>query len=273
MTAHPDPSLLSPLKPRALGRVNWIGLAALMNKEVTRFLCVWVQTVAAPIVTTMLFLAVFTLALGRSLQVVGGVPFTQFLAPGLIMMSMIQNAYANTSSSIVSSKMQGNIVDVVMAPLSAIELLIGYAFGGMARGLMVGVVVALAMTPFAGITLVHPLYALFCAVAGSLMLSFLGIIGGIWAEKHEQNAAVTNFIITPLAFLSGTFYSIERLPGVWNILAHFNPFFYMIDGFRYAFTGHAEAPLIIGAAIMIGGNLCLGTLGWLMFRTGYRLRG
>jgi len=258
--------------PRPIGRINVVGLFALIRKEVRRFLTVWVQTVGAPIVTTMLFLAVFSLALGRALQVVGGVPFLHFLAPGLIMMSMIQNSFANSSSSIVSSKMQGNIIDVVMAPLSPLELTIGYGVGGMIRGLMVGAVVAGAMWPFVGFTIAHPFHAVFYAVMGSMMLSLLGIIGGVWAEKHEQNAAVTNFVITPLAFLSGTFYSIERLPGLWNLAAHLNPFFYMIDGFRYAFTGRAEAAIEVGYAIMLVGNLLLGLTAWAMFRTGYRLR-
>jgi ABC-2 type transport system permease protein len=258
--------------PRPIGRINVVGLFALIRKEVRRFLTVWVQTVGAPIVTTMLFLAVFSLALGRALQVVGGVPFLHFLAPGLIMMSMIQNSFANSSSSIVSSKMQGNIIDVVMAPLSPLELTIGYGVGGMIRGLMVGGVVAGAMWPFVGFTIAHPFHAVFYAVMGSMMLSLLGIIGGVWAEKHEQNAAVTNFVITPLAFLSGTFYSIERLPGLWNVAAHLNPFFYMIDGFRYAFTGRAEAAIEVGYAIMLVGNLLLGLTAWAMFRTGYRLR-
>jgi len=258
--------------PRPIGRINVVGLFALIRKEVRRFLTVWVQTVGAPIVTTMLFLAVFSLALGRALQVVGGVPFLHFLAPGLIMMSMIQNSFANSSSSIVSSKMQGNIIDVVMAPLSPLELTIGYGVGGMIRGLMVGAVVAGAMWPFVGFTIAHPFHAVFYAVMGSMMLSLLGIIGGVWAEKHEQNAAVTNFVITPLAFLSGTFYSIERLPGLWNVAAHLNPFFYMIDGFRYAFTGRAEAAIEVGYAIMLVGNLLLGLTAWAMFRTGYRLR-
>jgi ABC-2 type transport system permease protein len=272
MSSMPEQSPHPELAPRPIGRINWIGLAALVRKEVRRFLTVWVQTVGAPMVTTLLFLAVFTLALGRALQVVGGVPFTQFLAPGLIMMAMIQNAFANSSSSIVSSKMQGNIVDIVMAPLSPIELTIGYGLGGMVRGLMVGAGVALAMSLFVPITIVHPFHALFFAAMASLMLSLLGVVGGIWADKHEQNAAVTNFIITPLAFLSGTFYSIDRLPGIWNTAARMDPFFYMIDGFRYAFTGHSDAPLVIGYAIMLAGNLGLGLLAWALFRSGYRLR-
>ncbi len=272
MTVAPAPDRPPVPAARTLGSVNWIGLGTLIRKEVRRFLAVWVQTVGAPVVTTLLFLAVFSLALGRALQVVGGVPFMEFLAPGLVMMSMIQNAFANSSSSIVSSKMQGNIVDVVMAPLSPLELTIGYAAGGMIRGLMVGTVVLLAMLPFVDIKMVHPFHALFFATMASLMLSFLGVIGGIWAEKHEQNAAITNFVITPLAFLSGVFYSIDRLPGLWNVAARLDPFFYMIDGFRYAFTGNADTPIAVGYAIMVFGNVALGTVSWMMFRSGYRLR-
>ena len=189
MTAAPSPDNLPVPAVRTIGPVNWVGLLALLRKEVRRFLAVWVQTVAAPMVTTLLFLAIFSLALGRALKVVGGVPFLEFLAPGLIMMAMIQNAFTNSSSSIVSSKMQGNIVDVVMAPLSPFELAAGYGLGGMVRGLMVGGVVALAMLGFVDLKVAHPIHALFFAVMASLMLSFLGVIGGIWADKHEQNAA------------------------------------------------------------------------------------
>lgn len=272
MSAAPASRPSSPPAVRVIGPVNWVGLAALLRKEVQRFLTVWVQTVGAPMVTTLIYLTIFSLALGRALKVVNGVPFLEFLAPGLIMMAMIQNSFANSSSSIVSSKMQGNIVDVVMAPLSPFELAVGYGVGGMVRGLIVGALVALAMLPFVALKIAHPFHALFFAAMASLMLSFLGVVGGVWAEKHEQNAAVTNFVITPLAFLSGTFYSIDRLPGIWNTIARLDPFFYMIDGFRFAFTGQSDAPIAIGYAILVAGNLVLGGASWLMFRAGYRLR-
>ncbi len=263
-----------PLAPsiRRMGQVNWVGLWTLCRKEVARFLVVYNQTLAAPLVTTLLFLAIFTLALGRGHTMIGDIPFDVFLAPGLIMMSMIQNAFANTSSSLVSSKMQGNIVDVLMAPLSPFELTLGYAFGGLVRGLLVGVTVAIAMLIFVNVQILHIGVVLFYAVTASMMMSLLGVIGGIWAQKHEQMSVVSNFIITPCAFLSGTFYSIERLPGVWNYAAHINPFFYMIDGFRYGFIGHAESSLVIGVAVMIVGNLVLwGTCLW-MFASGYRIK-
>ncbi len=257
---------------RRMGVVNWVGLATLCRKEVARFLVVYNQTLAAPLVTTLLFLAIFTLALGRGHTMIGDIPFDVFLAPGLIMMSMIQNSFANTSSSLVSSKMQGNIVDVLMAPLSPFELTLGYAVGGLVRGLGVGVTVGIAMMIFVHVTIEHVGVILFYAVTASLMLSLLGIIGGVWAQKHEQMSVVSNFIITPCAFLSGTFYSIERLPGVWNWAAHINPFFYMIDGFRYGFIGHAEGSLAVGVAVMIGGNLALWAACHWMFASGYRIK-
>jgi len=252
--------------------VNWRGLYTLVVKEVRRFLKVFTQTVFAPVVTTLLFLAIFTLALGRSVTQVVGVPFSEFLAPGLIMMAMVQNAFANTSSSIVIAKVQGNIVDVLMPPLSAAELTFGYAAGGVARGVIVGLVTGLVMALFVPMR-IHALgFVLFHAVAASLTLSLLGVIGGIWSEKFDHIAAVTNFVITPLAFLSGTFYSVERLPGIWHTIAHLNPFFYMIDGFRYGFIGHADGPLATGIVTMIAVNAALWALCQWMFATGYKLK-
>ena len=257
---------------RRIGRVNWRGFGALIYKEVRRFIAVGIQTVAAPMVTTMLYLAIFTLALGRNAHTVGDVPFSFFLAPGLIMMAMVQNAFANTSSSLVSSKMQGNIVDVLMAPLSPSELCAGFAIGGLVRGLVVGLTVALTMMLFVRFEVLHVWIAIYYAVMASLLLSLLGIAGGIWAQKHEQMAVVSNFIITPLSFLSGTFYSVTQLPQPWQSLAHIDPFFYMIDGFRYAFIGHAEGSLAIGAIVVAVGNIALWLLCRWMFLTGYRLK-
>ena len=212
------------------------------------------------------------MALGGDARAVGGIPFAQFLAPGLVMMAVAQNAFANTSSSIVISKVQGNIVDVLMPPLSPAEFTLGYALGGVTRGLAVGLVVGLAMAIFVPIKVVHPGLVLFHAVAASLMLSLLGLIGGIWSEKFDHIAAVTNFIVTPLSFLSGTFYSVERLPESWRFLAHANPFFYMIDGFRYGFIGHADGSLAAGVAVLVGANAALLWLCHRMVATGYRLK-
>lgn len=259
-------------EPRRFGAVNWVGVWTLFIKEVRRFLNVYTQTIAAPVVTTLLFLAVFALALGRAVETVGGVPFLNFLAPGLMVMAMVQNAFANTSSSIVISKVQGNIVDVLMPPLTAHELTFGYAMGGAVRGMLVGLVTGLAMWVFVPVRIHDPLAVLYFALMGSLMLSLLGAIGGIWSEKFDHIAAVTNFVVTPLSFLSGTFYSIERLPETGRVIAHFNPFFYMIDGFRYGFIGYSDSPVLLGMAVLLGVNLLLWLLCQRMFALGYRLK-
>jgi ABC-2 type transport system permease protein len=252
--------------------VNWIGLWTLYVREVRRFLKVYTQTVLAPVATTLLFLAVFTLAIGRTVQSVGGVPFAQFLAPGLIMMAIVQNAFANTSSSIMIAKVQGNIVDTLMPPLNAHELTAGIAVGGATRGVLVAVVVAVAMSFFVPIRIHNIGFIAFHAVGASLMLSLLGTVGAIWAEKFDHIAAVTNFVVTPLSFLSGTFYSIERLPEAAQMVAHFNPFFYMIDGFRYGFIGHADGSLVAGLAVVGGVDAALWLLCYAMFKSGYKLK-
>lgn len=267
-----EPVTILPPQPRTYGAVNWLGFWTLLSKEIRRFLKVYFQTILAPVVTTLLFLAVFALALGRVAAEVGGVPFVEFLVPGLVMMAMVQNAFANTSSSIIIAKVQGNIVDMLMPPLSAGEQTLAVALGGVARGVVVGLAVTLTMTLFVRIHVHAPLYIVFHAVAGSLMLSLLGMIGGIWADKFDHMAAVTNFIVTPLSFLSGTFYSIDRLPEGWHALALLNPFFYMIDGFRYGFIGHADGPLGLGLGLVALADAVLLFVTWRMLATGYKLR-
>ena len=256
----------------AMGAVNWVGLATLCGREVRRFTKVFIQTLLAPMVTTLLFLAIFALALGRLSQTVGGVPFMEFLAPGLIMMAIVQNAFANTSSSIIGSKMQGNIVDTLMAPLTAHELTLGYAFGGIARGIAVGVTVGLAMSVFVPMHIHHLGFILFHAVAASLMLALMGLMGGIWADKFDQMSAITNFVVTPLSFLSGTFYSIQRLPETFQALAHFNPFFYMIDGFRYGFIGSSDADPLTGVLVLTAVDAVLWVCCYRMIASGYKLK-
>jgi ABC-2 type transport system permease protein len=251
---------------------NWIGLWNLYLREVRRFLKVYTQTLLAPIVTTLLFLAVFTLALDGSGRTVGEVPFVEFLGPGLIMMAMVQNAFANTSSSMIIAKVQRNIVDTLMPPLNAHELTLGINMGGATRGMAVGITVGLALSLFIPVNIHHLGYIVFHAFAASLMLALLGTIGGIWADKFDHIAAVTNFIVMPLSFLSGTFYSIQRLPEAVQIVAHFNPFFYMIDGFRYGFIGQADVSPLLGLAVMTGVNACLWLLCHWMFSSGYKLK-
>ena len=274
MTPHHDAH--RPVAERALGRtigtVNWRGLWTLFAKEVHRFLKIPTQTILAPTVTTLMFLAIFALALGGTVREVAGVPFLAFLAPGLVMMAVVQNSFANTSSSLMSSKIQGNIVDVLIPPLSPGELTLAFALGGVVRGLVVGLGVALAMTFFVDIA-VHDLAALvFYAVAASLMLSLLGLIAALWAEKFDQMAAINNFVITPLSFLSGTFYSIDRLPEPWHMISLYNPFFYMIDGMRYAFIGRADGSLLVGVVLLVAVNAALWVLCWRMFKIGYGIK-
>jgi ABC-2 type transport system permease protein len=269
-----DPSFLPdrPPAPRVIGAVNWRGLWTLYVKEVRRFLNVFTQTLLAPMVVTLLFLAIFALALGGAGREVAGVDYIQFLAPGLIVMSLMQNAFANTSSSIVMGKIQGNIVDVLMPPLSASELNLAIAGGGVTRGLMVGLTTGLAIWAFVPLDLHDPLAVLYFALNAAVMLALLGIVAGIWAERFEHIAGVTNFVIMPLSFLSGTFYSIERLPPEWQLAAQFNPFFYLIDGLRYGFIGRADATLGIGVALVLAVNVALWFLTQRMFATGYRLK-
>lgn len=251
---------------------NWIGVWTLYAREVRRFVKVYAQTLVAPVVTTLLFLAVFALAIGDGRGEIAGMPFIDFLAPGLVMMAVAQNAFANTSSSIMIGKVQGNIVDVLMPPLGPGELVIAWAAGGVTRGLVVGIATAVAMWVVVPFQLPHPAHALFYAIAGSLMLALLGVLGGLWAEKFDHLSAMTNFVITPLAFLSGTFYSVERLPEAWRFIAHLNPFFYMIDGFRYGFIGHADGDLAIGIAVLVLINLTLWLVVDGLVRRGYRLK-
>lgn len=267
-----SPALRQALQPRKIRGINKRGLATLVRKEVGRFLNVYTQTIAAPVITALLFYAVFALALGEVTRTIGGVPYMEFLAPGLIMMTMVQNAFANTSSSIVISKVQGNIVDVLMPPLSPFELFAGYVIGGVLRGLVVGVAAAIAIIPFVSYSIHSLLHVAIFGLLGTMMLASLGIAGGIWSQKFDHIAAVTNFVVTPLTFLSGTFYSIERLPGAWQAAAHYNPFFHMIDGFRYGFSGHSDGDPLVGMGLLAVVNVLLALLCHWMFRSGYRIK-
>jgi len=265
-------SLAPPPGPRRFGAVNWIGLGTHCVKEIRRFGKVLSQTVVAPVVTTLLFLAIFSLALGGTQRTVEGVPFSAFLVPGLVMMAIAQNAFANTSSSLIISKIQGNIVDVLMPPLSPAELTLGFAVGGIARGLAVGVAVAASTALFVSLHVQHWGFVLFHALAAAALMSLLGTITGIWADKFDHIAAVTNFVVVPLTFLSGTFYSIQHLPPAWQAVARLNPFFYMIDGFRYGFIGSADGSLATGAAVLLAANLALAWACHRMIAVGYKLK-
>jgi len=257
---------------RRFGRVNWLGLQTLAERETRRFLAVWTQTLAAPLITAGLFLTVFTLAIGPSRGPVMGVDFVAFLAPGILMMTVIQNAFANTSSSIVITKVQGNIVDTLMPPLSAAELVIGFLAGGVARGLVVALIIALALWPALGLVPARPLWLLLVVILGAAMLGALGIVAGILSNKFDQIAAITNFIVTPLSFLSGTFYSLETLPGWLQTISHLNPVFYLIDGARHAYLGVSDSDPALGLAVIALTTAALSALSWFWFARGYRLK-
>jgi len=254
--------------------VNWGGLATLYVKEVRRFFKVQLQTIWAPAVTTLLFLVIFTVALGRSGRTVMGVPFADFIAPGLIVMGMIQNAFANSSFSLLVGKIQGTIVDYLMPPLSTGELICGLAGASVTRAVLVGLAVWLAMLLWPGVHVIprHLWAVLWFGLAGSSMLAFLGLITSIWAEKFDHAAAVSNFVVAPLALLSGTFYSIEQLSPAFRAVSHANPFFYVISGFRYGFLGTSDSPVMFGALLLLAINIGLGALCYGLLRTGWKIK-
>ncbi len=262
---------LSQIQPRQMGSVNWIGLKTLVRKEIGRFMNVYIQTIFAPLITLGLFFTVFSLSIGGDKQVFG-VPYMHFLAPGLLMMTMIQNSFANSSSSLIIAKVQGNIVDLLMPPLSATEILFGYILGALIRSLMIGALGLFVMIVFLHLPIERPGLLLLFAILGNTMMGTLGIVGGLWSEKFDHLATLTNFIVTPLTFLSGTFYALTALPPLWQTVAAYNPFFYIIDGFRAGFIGTPEGDLTTGLVILIGSNVFLIGLAWWMLKTGYKTK-
>jgi ABC-2 type transport system permease protein len=254
--------------------VNWGGLRTLYIKEVRRFFKVQLQTVWAPAITTLLYLAIFTIALGGSGRSVMGVHFADFIAPGLIVMAMMQNAFANASFSLLVGKIQGNIVDYLMPPLSTGELIAGLVGAAVTRAFLVGFAVWLAMLLWPGVSVDvrHPALVFWFALMGALLLSFLGLLTSIWAEKFDHAAAVTNFVITPLSLLSGTFYSINQLAPSFRAVSHANPFFYVISGFRAGFLGISDSPLLIGASGLLVLNLLLWALCYALLKSGWKIK-
>ncbi|MBI6630169.1 ABC transporter permease [Pontibaca salina] len=257
---------------RRFGRINWMGLYTLAEREVRRFLVVWTQTILAPLATAALFLLIFTIAVGPQRGDVMGVDFLTFIAPGILMMTVIQNAFANTSSSILVAKVQGNIVDTLMPPLSGSELVIGYLVGGMVRGLIVALAIAIGVWLTLGITPQHPVLVLGFVLLGSAFMGGVGIVTGIFADKFDQMAAITNFVVTPLAFLSGTFYSIDALPPVLRQVTHANPIFYLIDGVRFGMIGASDSSPGLGLVICAIATVAISVVAWGMLRSGYRLK-
>jgi len=248
------------------------GLYTLFYKELLRFLKVAFQTVVAPIITALLYLLVFSHVLEERIRVFDNVAYTSFLIPGLIMMSVIQNSFANSSSSLIQSKVTGNIVFVLLTPLSHWEIYIAYIGAALVRGLCVGMGVFLLAVWYVHVPVYNLVVIIGFALLGSAVLGALGVIAGIWAEKFDQLAAFQNFIIMPLSFLSGVFYSVHSLPPFWQALSHFNPFFYMIDGFRYGFFGVSDVPVGVSLAVTATAFLGLTALTLALLRSGYRLR-
>lgn len=248
------------------------GLYTLFYKELLRFWKVSLQTIMAPVITSFLYLLIFSHVLEAHVKVYPGVSYTAFLVPGLVMMSVLQNSFANSSSSLIQSKVTGNIIFILLPPLSHLQFFAAFVMAAMVRGLIVGLGVYLAAVWFTPLPFKYPLWILTFAVLGSAILGALGIIAGIWAEKFDQLAAFQNFIILPLTFLSGVFYSIHSLPEVWQQVSHFNPFFYMIDGFRFGFFGISDFSPYLSLSVV---TLCLLILSFLtlaFLKSGYKLR-
>ena len=254
--------------------VNWGGLKTLYIKEVRRFFKVQMQTVWAPAITTLLYLAIFTVALGRGGRTVMGVSYADFIGPGLIVMAMMQNAFANSSFSLLVGKIQGNIVDYLMPPLSTGELMAGLIGAAVTRAFLVGFAVWLAMLLWPGVSVAvrRPELVLWFGLMGSLMLAFLGLLTSLWAEKFDHAAAVTNFVVTPLSLLSGTFYSVHQLAPTFQKVSHANPFFYVISGFRSGFLGMSDSPLWIGAVGLLGLNLALWAVCYSLLKSGWKIK-
>lgn len=254
--------------------INWAGMYALYMKEVRRFMKVQLQTVWAPALTTLLYLVIFSVALGRGGMTVMGVPFADFIAPGLIMMGLIQSAFQNASFSLLVGKMQGTIVDYLMPPVSSGELLVALVASSMTRAVMVGAAIWVAMLFWPGVHVLpgHLWAVIFFGLAGAAMLSFIGVLTSVWAEKFDHAAAITNFVIAPLSLLSGTFYSMEHVAPLFRAISHFNPFFYAISGFRYGFLGTADSEVLLGATVLLGLNAVLAFICYRALSIGWKIK-
>ncbi len=257
--------------------INWKvqlkGTWTLLKKELLRFWRVVFQTVAAPVITGILYLLIFSHVLDSRTEVYEGVPYSAFLIPGLIMMSLLQNAFANSSSSLVQSKVMGNIVFILLTPLTYIQFFISFLIASIVRGLFVGLAIYLLAIIYIDLPLMHPWFIVSFSILGGALLGTFGILAGIWADRFDQMAAFQNFVIMPLSFLSGVFYSIHSLPPVWQSISKFNPFFYMIDGFRYGFFGQSDISPYISMGIVLTFFIILAGLSIRLLKTGYKLRG
>ena len=267
-----------PPAPRNYHGVNWTGATTLYLKEVRRFWKVGMQTLMAPVVTTVLYLMVFSVATQGARPPVGGVPYTLFMGPGLIMMQIMNSAFANSSSSLMQAKMMGLTQDFLTPPLTPTEQVVAFALGAATRGLFVGLVSAIAVYAIvvfanhASFGIAHWWAVLYFGFASSMLMGLIGMAAGLWAEKFDHLAAVTSFVVMPMSFLSGTFYTVSRLHEPFRTISQYNPFFYMISGFRYGFIGHADSSIAVGAAVIGGLTFVMGAICWWLFQTGYRLK-
>lgn len=263
---------VAPPQPRVYHGANWTGFFTLYMKEVRRFWKVGMQTLAAPVLNALLYLLIFVVAMAGVRPAVHGVPFAIFIGPGLIMMSILNAAFANSSSSLMQAKNMGLVQDFMTPPLTPTEQVAAFTLGAATRGVAVGLVTAAAVYPFAPFSIVHLWAVLYFGVMASLVMGLIGVAAGLWAEKFDHMAAVTTFVVMPLSMLSGTFYTVDRLPQPFRTFSEYNPFYYAIAGFRYGFTGQADSSLALGAAVVGGLTLIMTALCWWLFQTGYRLK-
>lgn len=263
---------ITPPMPRTYAGVNWLGFWTLYMKEVRRFAKIPMQTLLAPVMSSLLYVLVFAVATAGARPPVHGVPFTEFVAPGLVMMTILNNAFANSSSSILQAKMMGLSADFLTPPLSAIEQAAAFVLGAATRGIVVGVVTLATVWPFAHSRMAHPEAAIWFMFAASMIMAELGVLAGLWSEKWDHMAMVQNFVVMPLTFLSGTFYMVDRLPWPFKEISHFNPFFYLIDGFRYGFIGISDGSLLAGYVSSAVLTVGLMVWCWWLFLKGFRLK-
>ena len=257
---------------RRFGLINWIGAWTLYKKEVLRFLIVWIQTIFSPLISSLLFLLVLSLAIGSERGEVLGVPFINFLAPGLISMQLIQQSFSHSSSSFMIGKIQGNIVDILYAPLSPAEVTISISLAAVTRSILIALVTIITFKFIINLQITNYFLLIVFTLLSSFILGNIGIIAGLWAEKFDHMATVTNFVIVPLSFLSGTFYSIERLPDFLQMISKVNPFFYMIDGFRYSFIGSADGSIKIGLVYLTILSFVSWFVTYLLYKKGYKIK-
>jgi ABC-2 type transport system permease protein len=257
---------------RRFGLINWIGFKSLWLKECNRFMAVWQQTLLSPLVSSLLFLSVLTLALGSNRSDVLGHSFINFLAPGLIAMSILTQSFSHSVSSLMIGKIQGNIVDMLYAPLSAFEVSLAIIFAAITRALLIAIISIIVFSFIVDIQIYNFFYIFIFSFLSSFILGSLGFITGLWAEKFDHTATVTNFIITPLSFLSGVFYSVDKLPEMFQTISHINPFFYMIDGFRYGFLGASDGSINFGILYLITLSFIIWFIAYYLFKKGYKIK-